>query len=97
MSSSIFLCFIILKDPYRPRVFAEGMHANCKFDLNTANDGVSEKASPFHALIGKNDCPCWLVVWPIYLTDHRAVLAFTDRGTDLLGYSNGAFHTHILR
>ena len=27
------------------------------------------KASPFHALIvyGKNDCPYWLVVWPICL------------------------------
>ena len=23
-----------------------------KFDLNTANDGASAKASPFHALIG---------------------------------------------
>ena len=40
-----------------------------KFDLNTANDGASAKASPFHALIvlGKNDCPYWLVVWPICL------------------------------
>ena len=40
--------------------YAEGMHANffIKFDLNTANDGASAKASPFHALIvlGKNDC-----------------------------------------
>ena len=40
-----------------------------KFDLNTANDGASAKASPFYALIvlGKNDCPYWLVVWPICL------------------------------
>ena len=40
-----------------------------KFDLNTANDRASAKARPFHALIvlGKNDCPYWLVVWPICL------------------------------
>ena len=33
-------------------------------DINTANDRGSAKASPFHALIvvGKNDCPYWLVV-----------------------------------
>ena len=31
---------------------------------NTANDGASAKASPFHALIvlGKNDCPYWLII-----------------------------------
>ena len=30
-----------------------------KFDLNTANDEASAKASPFYALIvlGKTDCP----------------------------------------
>ena len=30
-----------------------------KFNINTANDGASAKASPFHELIvvGKNDCP----------------------------------------
>ena len=40
-----------------------------KIYLNTANDGASAKASPFHALIvlGKDDCPYWLVVWPICL------------------------------
>ena len=40
-----------------------------KSDLNPVNDGASAKASPFHALIvlGKNDCPYWLVVWPICL------------------------------
>ena len=43
-----------------------------KFDLNAANDGASAKANganPFHALIvlGKNDCPYWLVVWSICL------------------------------
>ena len=51
--------------------YAEGMHAIffIKFNLNTANDEASAKASPFHALIvlGKNDCPYWLVVWPICL------------------------------
>ena len=31
--------------------YAEGMHANFKKNLNTANDGASAKASPFHALI----------------------------------------------
>ena len=32
-------------------------------------DGASTKASPFHPLIvlGKNDCPYWLVVWQICL------------------------------
>ena len=40
-----------------------------KCDLNTANGGASAKPSPFHALIvlGKNDCPYCLVVWPICL------------------------------
>ena len=40
-----------------------------KLELNTDNDGGSAKASPFHALIvlEKNDCPYWLVVWPICL------------------------------
>ena len=35
-----------------------------KFDPNTANDGASAKASPFHALIvlGKNDCPYILAI-----------------------------------
>ena len=37
-----------------------------KIDLNTANDRASAKASMFHALIlivlGKIDCPYWLVV-----------------------------------
>ena len=43
-----------------------------KIDLNTANDRASAKASPFHVLIviGKNDCPYWLVVWPICLNFH---------------------------
>ena len=50
----------------------KGWHARefvIKFDLNIANDGASAKASLFHALIvlGKNDCPYWLVVWPICL------------------------------
>ena len=54
-------CYLLTFDSILCRTllgyYAEGMHAI--FYLNTANEGASAKASPFHALIvlEKNDCP----------------------------------------
>ena len=62
-------CFNIPQDPSRVLCGRDARLLLRKCDLNTANDGASAKASPFHALtvLGKNDCPYWLVVWPICL------------------------------
>ena len=48
-----------------------------KFDLNTANDGASAKASPFHALIvlGKNDCPYILAICVANLSKFHVVFS----------------------
>ena len=63
-----------------------------KFDLNTDNDGASAKASPFHALIvlGKNDCPYWLVVWPICLN----FMVFFSSST-LIHINKDTFEGHL--
>ena len=44
--------------------------------LNTANDGASGKASPFHALIvlGGNDGPYWRLDWLLYSINTRVSL-----------------------
>ena len=57
-----------------------------QFDLNTANDG-----RPFHALIvlGKNDCPYWLVVWPICLN----FMLFSS--STLIRLDKDAFEGHL--
>ena len=60
----ILFCFCIPQDPSRVLCGRDAREFLIKCDQNTANDGASAKASPFHALIvlGKNDCPYWLVV-----------------------------------
>ena len=62
-------CFNIPQDPSRVLCERDARQLLRKCEINTANDGASAKASPFHALIviGKHDCPHWLVVWPIRL------------------------------
>ena len=62
-----------------------------KFDLNTANGRASAEAIPFHALIVlvKNDCPYWLVVWPI--SKFHAVFS----SSTLIRLDKDAFEGHL--
>ena len=51
-----------------------------KFDLNTANDGATAKASPFHALIvlGKNNCPYILAICMANLSKFHVVFSSSN-------------------
>ena len=71
------------------------MHAKFfyKIGLNTANDGVSAKASPFHSLIilGNNDCPYWLVVCMANLSKFHVVFS----SSTIIRLDKDAFEGHL--
>ena len=51
VSTHHLFCFNIPQDPSRVLCGRDARKFLIKFDLNTANDGASAKASPFHALM----------------------------------------------